>query len=114
MIAGEAVPGSRTFRHERGTTAQLRHHSIPWSILCHALGRTGKEFVMRFVLVLLVLVCFRAAQAATRLPGSRWTARPAPAARREIVRLASKAKVGECTRRGQRHRRANDSDRYYA
>jgi hypothetical protein len=99
----------------------LRHHSIPWSVFCHCAAAQGKcaaardkEFVMRLTLAIMLVLSFSTAQAATPAAWQALDAAARAGCGREIVRLASKAKVGSVTGRVSGIGATNDADRYYA
>jgi hypothetical protein len=69
---------------------------------------------MRFVLATMLVLGFSTAQAATPAAWKALDSAARAGCGREIVRLASKAKVGGVTGRVSGIGAANDGDRYYA
>jgi hypothetical protein len=69
---------------------------------------------MRFILATLLVLGFSTAQAATPAAWKSLDASARAGCGREIVRLASKAKVGSVTGRVSGIGEARDNDRYYA
>jgi hypothetical protein len=92
----------------------LRHHSIPWSDFCHRAAALSKEFLMRLILAGILFLSFSTAQAATPQAWKALDAAARAGCGKEIVRLASKAKVQGVTGRISGIGAANDGDRYYA
>jgi hypothetical protein len=81
---------------------------------CHRAAAMGKEFMMRLILVIVLVLDFSAAQAATPAAWKVLDAAARAGCGREIVRLASKAKIDGVAGRVSGIGAANDSDRYYA
>ena len=69
---------------------------------------------MRLILAILLVLSFSTAQAATPAAWKALDTAARAGCGREIVRLASKAKVGNVTGRISGIGAANDGDRYYA
>jgi hypothetical protein len=92
----------------------LRHHSIPWFDFCHRAVAAGKEFIMRLILAGIIGLGFSTAQAATPAAWKSLDTTARAKCDREIVRLASKATVGDVTGRVSGIGAIHDGDRYYA
>jgi len=69
---------------------------------------------MRLILAIMLVLSFSAAQAATPAAWKALDTAARAGCGREIVRLASKAKVGDVTGRISGIGAVNDGDRYYA